>query len=276
LPLVEKGNKRLDVWNGGTLSIAGRSTLINASLTNSPIYHMSVYLLPKSTISSMDKTRRTFFWQGGGTKKKYHLIKWETICKNKKKGGLRIKDLRKLNISLMCKWWWRLETEEGLWQEIVKYKYLKNKSIHEVSHRLNDSPIWADLLKVKDIYLQGRSVSFGKGNLTRFWLEPWVYKDPLYLSAPLLFELCENKEITVAHFLKGSAITFRRWLFDDLRTSWNSILQDTINIQVVDRDDTVLWKIGKKGKFTVKSVYDALTNSHTGIYHKRIWKGNIP
>jgi hypothetical protein len=149
LPLIEKGNKRLDVWQGGNLSIAGRSILISASLTNAPIYHMSVYLLPKSTISIMDKTRRTFFWQGGRTKRKYHLIKWEIICKNMKKGGLGIKDLRKLNISLLCKWWWRLETEEGLWQEIIKHKYLKNKSIHEVSHKLNDSPIWADILKVK-------------------------------------------------------------------------------------------------------------------------------
>jgi hypothetical protein len=51
LPLVEKGIKRLDVWKGGTLSIAGRSTLISAGLNNSPIYHMSVYLLPKSTIN---------------------------------------------------------------------------------------------------------------------------------------------------------------------------------------------------------------------------------
>ena len=49
-----------------------------------------------------------------------------------------------------------------------------------------------------------------------------------------------------------------------------------MNIQLVDRDDMVLWKIGKKGKFTVKSVYDALTSSNTGIYHKRIWKGKIP
>jgi hypothetical protein len=63
----------------------------------------------------MDKTRITFFWQGGGTRKKYHLIKWEIICKTKKKGGLGIKDLRKMNISLMCKWWWRLETKDGLW-----------------------------------------------------------------------------------------------------------------------------------------------------------------
>jgi hypothetical protein len=60
LPLVEKGNKCLDVWKGGTLSIAGRSTLISASLNNSPIYHMSVYLLPKTIIKCLDKTRRIF------------------------------------------------------------------------------------------------------------------------------------------------------------------------------------------------------------------------
>lgn len=61
LPLVEKGNKRLDVWKGGSLSIAGRSTLISASLNNSPIYHMSVYLLPKTIVKNLDKTRRVFF-----------------------------------------------------------------------------------------------------------------------------------------------------------------------------------------------------------------------
>ena len=91
----------------------------------------------------------SFFWQGGGIKKKYHLIKWEKICKNKKKRGVGIKNLRKMNLSLLCKWWWRLETENGLWQEIIRYKYLKTKSIHEVSHCLYDSQMWYDLLKSK-------------------------------------------------------------------------------------------------------------------------------
>lgn len=66
---------------------------------------MSVYLLPKTIIEKMDKIRRTFFWQGGAAKKKYHMVKWEIICKSKKKGGLGIKDLRKMNVSLLCKWW---------------------------------------------------------------------------------------------------------------------------------------------------------------------------
>jgi hypothetical protein len=100
-PLIDKSNKRLDVWKGGNMSIAGRTTLIGASLNNSPIYHMTVYLLPKTTIDSLDKIRKRFFWQGGGTKIKYHLVKWEKICKSEKKGGLGIKHLRKMNISLL-------------------------------------------------------------------------------------------------------------------------------------------------------------------------------
>lgn len=95
LPLLEKSNKRLDISKGGTMSIAGRTTLISSSLNNSPTYHMPVYLLPKTIINRLEKTRRTFFWQGGGTKGKYHLVKWEIICKSKKKGVWGSKTLEK-------------------------------------------------------------------------------------------------------------------------------------------------------------------------------------
>lgn len=54
IPLTSKNEKKLDVWKGGT--IAGRSTLISSSLNNTPIYHMSIYLLPKTIIHKMDKT----------------------------------------------------------------------------------------------------------------------------------------------------------------------------------------------------------------------------
>ena len=64
LPIIEKSSKRLDVWKGQNLSIVGTTTLISSSLNNSPIYHMSVYLLPKTTVKKLDKTQRTFFYKG--------------------------------------------------------------------------------------------------------------------------------------------------------------------------------------------------------------------
>jgi hypothetical protein len=64
----------------------------------------------------------------GQLKKKYHLVKWDKVCKSKKKGGLGMKNLRKMNISLLCKWWWMLE-KEGLWQVIVRKKYIRQSPI---------------------------------------------------------------------------------------------------------------------------------------------------
>jgi hypothetical protein len=162
-PLIEKNHKKLDIWKGGTLSIAGKKTLIDSSLNNTPIYHMSLYLLPKAVIYKLDKIRRSFFWHGGGVKKKYHLVRWTKICKSQKKGGLSIKDIRKINLSLLCKWLWKHDRENGLWQQIIKYKYLRHDSICSVKHKQTDSPMWADLLKVRNLYLQGRKFVIGNG-----------------------------------------------------------------------------------------------------------------
>ena len=109
------------------------------------------------------KSERSFFWQGGGTKKIYHLVRWTKICKSKKKGGLRIKDIRKMNVNLLSKWLWILETESGIWQEIIKYKYLKHDSVCTMKHGQSDSAIWSDLLKVRDVYLRGRKFIVGNG-----------------------------------------------------------------------------------------------------------------
>jgi len=62
VPLQEKNLKKLSTWKGSSLSMAGRLTLINSNLSHTFIYHMSMYLLPKTTTDTLDKQRRTFFW----------------------------------------------------------------------------------------------------------------------------------------------------------------------------------------------------------------------
>lgn len=68
-----------------------------------------------------------------------------------------------MNISLLCKWWWKLENEEGIWQDLIKAKYLKNDLINTVKAKFNDSPVWKDLLKVRHLYLRGRKVKTNDG-----------------------------------------------------------------------------------------------------------------
>ena len=40
----------------------------------------------------------------GNLEKKPHLVKWATVCTDKKVGGLRVRDLHKLNKALLGKW----------------------------------------------------------------------------------------------------------------------------------------------------------------------------
>jgi hypothetical protein len=71
-----------------------------------------------------------------------------------------------MNINLLCKWWWKLDNEDGLWQQIIHFKYLNGKSICVVSHRQIDSAMSSGLLKIRDIYLQGRQAKLRDGKTT--------------------------------------------------------------------------------------------------------------
>lgn len=82
--MEEKYYKRIDVWQGNSLTIAGRKWLINSILANVPTSHMSMFVLLKTVVYRLEKEMRKVFWQRGSTKKKYRLVRWNKICKSKK------------------------------------------------------------------------------------------------------------------------------------------------------------------------------------------------
>ena len=53
-----------------------------------------------------------------------HLANWSMICKDKKKGGLDIKDLSTINKALLGKWCWRFTFERDmLWKKLIDGKF---------------------------------------------------------------------------------------------------------------------------------------------------------
>lgn len=74
LPTVEKVEKKLGAWQGKFLSLGGRLVLINSSLTNVPLYMLSMYKAPKFIVKNIDIFRKRLLWQGGDTKKNTTLL----------------------------------------------------------------------------------------------------------------------------------------------------------------------------------------------------------
>ena len=74
--------------------------------------------------------------------KMYRLVKWSLMCQPKEQGGLGIQNLDIQNKCLFNNWLFKLCNEEGIWQELLWNKYLKNKTLGQVNKKLGDSYFW--------------------------------------------------------------------------------------------------------------------------------------
>jgi hypothetical protein len=184
------------------------------------------------------------------------MVKWSRICRSKSKGGLGVKDLKKQNISLLCKWWWKLETQNGLSEQIVKAKYLRNKSVAMVKPCVHDSPSWKTLLKVKEHYFAGRKIIVNKGDLVRFWIDPWLDNKSLFDVYLTLFDICQGQDWTFEKVLNCDfVVPFRRMLLPDMIVKWDFIKSNALSCPISNVPDVVTWSLNTKGVFSTKSMY---------------------
>lgn len=78
LPLLKKIRTKFTKWKCKNLNKASRSTLIKATINILPVHWFSLFRAPKKVISSIEKTKRSFFWQElneeGVVSRKLHSI----------------------------------------------------------------------------------------------------------------------------------------------------------------------------------------------------------
>jgi hypothetical protein len=112
--------KKLGCGQCKMMDIGSRVILINSCLTSIIFYIMSFYRLPVGVRKRCDFYQGRLLWHEEQGIRKYHLINWEMVCTPKDLGGLGVLNLELMNISLLCKWLWKLENEEGIWQTLLK------------------------------------------------------------------------------------------------------------------------------------------------------------
>ena len=122
----ERFLKKLATWKRQHISKGVRLTLIKSTLSNKPIYIMSLFWIPKGVKSRLEKIQRDFLWGGGSLEKKIHLVSWDIVCSTKEKGGLGIHCLSIVNKALLGKWVWRFaEGGCSISKDVIKLKYTK-------------------------------------------------------------------------------------------------------------------------------------------------------
>jgi hypothetical protein len=213
----------------------------------------------------------------GGVKRKYHLVKWSKATSPKQKGGLGIKDLRRTNLSLLRKWWWKQEYEEGLWQDIVKKKYKIDKGIAQLRQNPKNSSVWNDLLKVKQLYLKGRIVIVGNGSNTDFWEYPWCGMVPFKDKFKEFFDVCTEQKRSVAEMTeRGWRMNFRRRLDERAQFQLRQLRDMLSTCALSNGKDIVKWTREKSGKFSVQSMYKHLFSWEINKPNKNCGKPKSP
>ena len=186
-PLPMKVAKRADPWMGNMMSAPARLTLIDACLSSLPLHAMGVCLLGDGVHGVMNKHRARFFWGDSRTRRRYHWVRWADMCLPKDLGGLGIMDTKRMNKCLMAKWIWKLYAgEQGLWADILRNKYLRDKDLLVESHPYG-SQFWKSIQKVKDVFRLGAKHTIGNGHSTRLWLDWWIGSGPPSESFPEIF-----------------------------------------------------------------------------------------
>ena len=283
----ERFRKRLALWKRQYISKGGRITLIRSTLSSLPIYFMSLFRMPRRVRLRLEQIQRGFLWGGGNLEKKPHLVKWSTVCLDRKMGGLGIKSLAILNKALLCKWIWRFANErDSLWRNVILWKFGEERGgwCSADSRDAYGSGVWKEIRKEWDTVSARAAFSLGNGRRLRFWKDAWSGEEAFSCSYPTLFAMAANKEVSVAEVwepsCEGGVWTpcfvrpFNDWEMEEIQNLLQTLQEKRI---LLNQNDLMLMREAKDGCFSVKLFYKVLFGSNSIFFpHQLIWSTWVP
>jgi hypothetical protein len=177
------------------LLVGGDWFWFNSVLSSLPMFIFSFFEVPRGVLKKLDYFRSRFFWQSDDHKKKYRLTKWEVVCTPKDQGGLRVLNLDVHNKCLLSKWIFKWINGDGVWQHMLRNKYLRDKTLTQIQYMPEDSQFWAGLMKGKEKFLSLGKFDLGDGSQVRFWEDSWIRPRPLKYIFPALYNIVRKKSL---------------------------------------------------------------------------------
>ncbi|RVW86687.1 LINE-1 retrotransposable element ORF2 protein [Vitis vinifera] len=141
-----------------------------------PVLLPSLFKIPVSIASKIEKMQRDFLWSGAGEGKRDHLIRWEVVSRPREMGGLGFGKTSMRNSALLGKWLWRFPRERsGLWHKVIASIYGTHPNgwdanmVVRWSHRCP----WKAIAQVFQEFSPFVRLVVGNGERIRFWEDLW-------------------------------------------------------------------------------------------------------
>ncbi|XP_025628190.1 uncharacterized protein [Arachis hypogaea] len=177
--IKDKVQKRIMGWKRSILSSGGRHTLLRAVGEAIPIYTLSCFKLPDTLLTEIHSMLSQFWWGKKGAERRMVWIKWDTMTRPKKDGGLGIKDLRAQNLALLGKQCWRLmKYPNSTISRMLKAKYFRYTDFLHVEIGSVPSWGWRSVLEGRKVIEKGLLWKIGSGTNVRIFHDPWLPPPP--------------------------------------------------------------------------------------------------
>ncbi|XP_074298539.1 uncharacterized protein LOC141629436 [Silene latifolia] len=276
--LEEKINRRLAGWSTKIFSRAGRTTLVQSTLTTIANYSMQTAKIRRTVCDSIDRKARRFLWGVDELKKLIHLISWENLQKPKSLGGLGLPSARQSNAAFLTKLGWRVLVEPtSLWSRVLRAKYCNNRcDIDIFQAKRSMSNVWAGISSPARNIVRGTTTVVGNGRRTLFWDHAWV--DGI---CPSDHALARIPEAILGNTVSEMWSESSGWNWDCFANFLpQEILQKIASISLTEdpeMEDSLYWNGTSSGKFSLKSALVFLRGHDTSsepesIMWRTIWR----
>ena len=116
---------------------------------------------------------------------------------------------------LLGKWIYKLLSEQGVWQTLLRRKYVGAQALSQVEWKQGDSHFWAGLMATKKFFFSFGSFSIKYGLEIRFWEDKWMGNTTLREQFSALYNIVRHKSDTLASVMATSPpnVSFRSFIW---------------------------------------------------------------
>ena len=175
---------------------------------------------------------------------------------------------------MLSKWLFKLINEDGLWQRLIRRKYLRNQTIGQGVKKPGDSQFWSGLKKIKERFLSLVTFVINNGEHTRFWEDKWLGNFTLQQRYPSLYNIVRRKNATIATVFSTTPlnVSFRRGLVDLNLDRWHNLVASIAHVRLNNMTDMFRWSLHQNAMFTVHSMYAILISNGNVRHDNVLWK----